>query len=126
MASPSLNAVPAPAQPADVVENPNLANYYNALDAVYEILKQEHDPLRRMKAEECRTFLESAISAYESPDMTTIAPAPSPMPPMPPMGAQQPGQPGPQLTGGGLPGAPQAPPPVPAMTGLPTPGGMPQ
>ena len=99
MSSPSLLSTPAPSSPADVVENPNLANYYKALDATYEVLKIEHDSQRRMKAQEFRAWLETVISTFEEPDQSTQPPAPMPAPPsMPPTGAQ--------LQGGGNPGGP--------------------
>lgn len=111
----ALNQTPAPAQPADIVENPNLVNYYNALDATYEILKLEKDGMRRMKVEEFKAFADSVISQFEEPDVTAQAPAPTPMPPPmaaapPPMGPP----PGPE-PGGGLPG------PVPSVPAMMTP-----
>lgn len=98
MKASALHLTPAPAQPADVVEHPNLANYYNALDACYEILKLEVDPQKRMKVEEARVFFESVIETFEEPDTTTQAPAPStpppPMPVAPGAAAVPPGPPG--------------------------------
>jgi hypothetical protein len=98
---------PAPTEPADVVENPNLANYYNALDATYEALKLEHDPQRRLKAEEFRAWLETVISTFEEPDQSTQPPAPMPpTPSMPPTGGPQAPSGNPGGPGGVLPGAP--------------------
>lgn len=107
MKASALHLTPAPAQPADVVEHPNLANYYNALDATYEILKLEIDPQKRLKVEEARVFFEGVIETFEEPDTTAQAPAPPPPPPPmpvapgaaagppgPPVGSLQ-GQPGP-------------------------------
>lgn len=109
MAAPSMRLTPAPAQPADLVEHPNLANYYNALDACQEILKKENDPKRRLKVEESRVFFDSVISDFEDPDTSTDAP-----PPTPPQGAPAPPAPAPGAPlGGSLPAAPAAPPPVP-------------
>ena len=123
MATPSLASTPAPSDPAELVEHPNLANYYNALDAMYEVLKAEHDPQRRLKAEEFRAWLETAIGAFEEPDHSTQPPAPMPsVPSMPPMGAAPAGG-NPGGPGGVLPGAPggQAPPApsVPSATAAP-------
>lgn len=106
MSSPTMQQTPAPAQPADVVENPNLANYYNALDATYEILKHEMDPLRRLRVEEARSFFDGVIASYEEPDTTAQAPASSPTPPMTGVTAAM---------GSPAPGAP----PVPPMAGPP-------
>lgn len=94
MAAPTMHGTPAPAQPADVVENPNLPNYYNALDACYEILKIEIDPLRRLRVEESRTFFEGVIAHYEEPDTTAQPPAPSPTPAPPPGAPPMMGPPG--------------------------------
>lgn len=118
MRSPSLASTPAPPQPADVVENPNLSNYYNALDAMYEILKLEHDPERRLKAEECRSFLETTIGTIEESDMTAQPPAPPP--PMPGMLGPSPGPPGMPPPGGPMGGPPGGP-----LPGMP-PQGPPQ
>lgn len=120
MSSPSLHLTPAPSQPADLVEHPNLANYYNALDSCYEILKKENDPRRRLRVEEARQFFESAIAEFEEPD-TSAAP-PMPTPPMagqvPVPGQGPPGAPAPvnpmAATGGSLPAPPMGGGPVPA------------
>ncbi len=117
MTTPSLQQTGAPTQPADIVENPNLSNYYNALDAVYEILKLEHDPEKRMKVEESRAFFESVIRTIEEPDTTAQPPAPPP--PVPPLAAMgQPGIGGPpgQPPGGPLPGMQGGNPPPPQVS----------
>lgn len=121
MGTPSLNTTPAPAQPADVVENPNLPNYFNALDACQEILKHEGDPQRRMKVEEARVFFDSVVSEFVEHDTSTQPPAPMPMPPQ--VGAAMLGaQPGQNPSTGSLPTPPPPGGPVPSVPGFTTPG----
>lgn len=110
MSAPTMHQTPAPAQPADVVENPSLPGYYNALDACYDILKHEMDSLRRLRVEEARSFFDGVIASFEEPDTTAQAPASSPTPPpaavAAPMGSPAPGPiPGgaPPPTAGSLP-----------------------
>ncbi len=107
MAAPTMHQTPAPAQPADVVENPNLPNYYNALDACYEILKHEADPLRRLRVEEARSFFDGVIAHFEEPDTTAQPPTPTPQASAPPIAPTM-GAPG------GPPGGPPTPGPSPA------------
>lgn len=115
MSSASLSALPAPSQPADLVEQPNLANYYNAYSACSEILRLERDLARRMKVQEFHQFVDETIQSMEPADTSAVPPAPMPQPAMPPNMPQA----GPQAAalGGSLPGmSPQG-----VMPQVPTP-----
>lgn len=124
MSAGSLHTTPAPPQPSELVEHPNLDNWYNAYDSCSEILKIEHDQIRRLKVEEFRSFADSVISSFEEPDTTAQAPTP-PANPMPPPIGGLPGSapPAGPPSAGGLPGSapPQAVPDAVPSTSEPPP-----
>lgn len=112
MASASLNAIPSPESPSDLVENPTVQFYYRIYEACTSCIKVEKDPLRRLELEKTRAFVDSVIRELEDGEQMAGPPAPLP-PPLasaagaPPAGGMQPPQPAapPPVIPGGTPPA---------------------
>lgn len=110
MQSASLNALPSPTIPAEMVDSPMLTPYMNLVAACYELRKVEQDPMALLEIERARSFAESRITMIEDADQDPQMQIAPPPPPMPPQGA-----------------APQGGPPQPAPSaGPPAPPGVPQ
>ena len=112
MQSASLNALPSPTIPAEMVDSPLLNPYMNLVAACYELRKVEQDPQALLEIERARSFAESRITMIEDADEMPQMQITPPPPPPPPQG-DAPG------------GAPVSQPPAPAA-GLPTQPGVPQ
>lgn len=109
MSSASLNAIPSPAIPAEMVDSPALPHYLNMVAACYELRKIETDPNLLLEIERARSFAEQRIAAIDEQDpQLDVAPPPPPQPQLPqqPVGAAPPPQ-----------GAPA---PAPIVQGAPT------
>jgi hypothetical protein len=114
MQSASLNAIPSPADPANLVENPTLQHYYRLYESCGDVLKAEKDALRRLEIERFRSFCDNAIVDMEGAD------AAGPPGPLQPSLAQAAGAP---PAGGAPPPQMAAPPPVPSGGTPPAPVG---
>ena len=107
MQSASLNALPSPTIPAEMVDSPMLNPYMNLVAACYELRKVEQDPMALLEIERARSFAESRITMIEDADENPQMQIAPPPPPMPPQGAPQGGPPQAAAT------APSAGPPAP-------------
>lgn len=91
MQTASLNQLPSPSVPAEMVESPLLVPYMNLIAACYELRKVETDPVAMLEIERARAFGESKIAMIEDSDADPSMQITPPPPPMPqqglPMGA---------------------------------------
>lgn len=109
MQSASLNALPSPTIPAEMVDSPMLHPYMNLVAACYELRKVEQDPQALLEIERARSFAESRITMIEDADENPQMQISPPPPPMPPPGAPPQGGPPPPAPAAGTPAQPGVP-----------------
>ena len=116
--NPSLNANPAPSNPAQMPADGMLKFYELGLYATQELSRLETDPFKLGEIQQCREFFNRVYSELQGIDRQVGTPEPATPPPAPMPMAAPPQSPA-------VPGPPAPPMGGPPMAGPPIPGAMP-